>query len=474
MKKTFNINISGKVFTIDEDAYNMLSDYLDALGHAFKGFEESSDLTEDIEQRVAELLTEHQEATRSEVVTISEVESIISRIGRPEEFLEIDEIRTENDGADEDEEETIVNERSAAGAVPPPVPPVTKRLFRDPENKMLGGVCGGLGAYLNIDPTWIRLLFVALFFFSYSTIFIVYILLWIILPEARTPFQLMQMKGEPTTVENIGRKVTSYYRGEDYAPGTPQPTGWRSIPGYLSTIFSVIVKIVLIMIAIIAVPVVLALGIAFFAILIALIVYAATSITILDFPISDRAETIWALVFCLTVVISFGIPLTMLVVSLFRNNSKKEFAPMSSKWKISLVVVWIASILMAGISAKILSNEGTVMRLTQHPSTVIELNDKELDSTETELEAAETQLEAVQDALDDATDALDATSEALETKAAVKIADRAVKTAGQARSKAAQTVKESKVNANVKNPETEATTKQSVNIANSSSVNESK
>lgn len=474
MKKTFNINISGKVFTIDEDAYNMLSDYLDALGHAFKGFEESSDLTEDIEQRVAELLTEHQEATRSEVVTISEVESIISRIGRPEEFLEIDEIRTENDGADEDEEETIVNERSAAGAVPPPVPPVIKRLFRDPENKMLGGVCGGLGAYLNIDPTWIRLLFVALFFFSYSTIFIVYILLWIILPEARTPFQLMQMKGEPTTVENIGRKVTSYYRGEDYTPGTPQPTGWRSIPGYLSTIFSVIVKIVLIMIAIIAVPVVLALGIAFFAILIALIVYAATSITILDFPISDRAETIWALVFCLTVVISFGIPLTMLVVSLFRNNSKKEYAPMSSKWKISLVVVWIASILMAGISAKILNNKGAVNWLTKHTSTVIELNDEDLDSTEAELEAAETQLEAVQDALDDATDALDATSEALETKAAVKIADRAVKTAGQARSKAAQTVKESKLNANVKNPETEATTKQSVNIANSSSVNESK
>lgn len=428
MKKTFNINIAGRVFTIDEDAYDMLSDYLDALGHAFKEFEDSNDLTEDIEQRVSELLSEHLDETHSEVVTISEVEEIIARIGRPEEILEIEEVTVsrEENGTTVEEEVEVQNQSTAPGAVPPPMPPVSKRLFRDPDNKMLGGVCGGIGAYLNIDPTWIRLLFVALFFFSYSTIFIIYILLWIIVPMATTPLQLMQMRGEPTTVENIGKTVTSYYRGEE-TPTAPQPTGWKSIPGVLSKICGVLARIFLVMAMIIAIPIVLVLGLAFIGILIALIVYALTSITVI--PFDSKADIIWTLVFCLAIILSFGIPLTMLIVSYFRNTGKKHYPPLSNKWKITLVILWILSITSAGVSGKILDGRGTAELFFNRPTKVIEVTEEE------DTVSADEALEAEQEAEKAVADAKEALKEAQ------TVATEAISTAQQAVNQAEQNVK---------------------------------
>lgn len=365
MKKTYNINISGKVFTIDEDAYNLLSDYLDTLEHAFSdNEEEAKELAEDIEYRISELLTERLTASHQSVVTISHIEEIISRIGRPEEILEMEnEYETSGSAGRERQEEEIdveINLGNAReqGVNPPPVPPVRKRLFRDPNNKIIGGVCGGIGAYFNIDPTWIRLCFVLLFFFTYSSVLLIYILLWIIVPDATTPLERMQMTGEAPTFENIGKNVTSFFKNEPKTESSDKPNGWKKFFDGVTNVCGIFAKIIIILISIIAFPVVLILALALLCVVIALIIYATSSLTIPNLPF-EHSDTIWGLLCAIGFIIVIGIPLTMLVINFIRNSQSKT-APISNGWKTSLVITWIIGLILAGVSGGILKSRNTV------------------------------------------------------------------------------------------------------------------
>ncbi|MDE6668327.1 MAG: PspC domain-containing protein, partial [Muribaculaceae bacterium] len=216
MKQTLNINIAGNVFTIDNDAYMLLSDYLDTLQHAFGRNDEGQELIIDIEARIAEIFAQLIEGGQN-VITLRDVEAIIARIGRPEEMLEV----SEEFDLNSDEEKVTVECRP----VPPPyVPPVKvqKKLYRDPQGSMLGGVCMGLSWYTGVDVTWIRLIIIALCFAPivtvgsmFSSVFplsIIYLILWIVVPEARSPLQRMQMMGKAPTIDNIGRTVTDSFK----------------------------------------------------------------------------------------------------------------------------------------------------------------------------------------------------------------------------------------------------------------------
>lgn len=97
MKKTFNINISGYVFTIDDDAYDLLKDYLDTLHHAFASQEDGAELIADIEQRMAEILGQQNDGGMR-VITIADAEAIIARMGRPEEIIEDETVEWRHDG----------------------------------------------------------------------------------------------------------------------------------------------------------------------------------------------------------------------------------------------------------------------------------------------------------------------------------------------------------------------------------------
>ncbi|MEY4834878.1 MAG: hypothetical protein RI980_993 [Bacteroidota bacterium] len=186
MNKTTSINLGGYFFHIDEDAFRKLSNYFDAVRRSLSpdGREE---IINDIESRISELFTEKLGTTK-QVIGLKEVDDIISIMGQPEDYKIEDE-------APENDFQTNYTSTSS-----------TKKLYRDKDNSFLGGVLSGLGHYLGVDPLWLRIIMVILFF-GFGSGLVVYIILWILIPEAVTTSQKLEMKGEPITISNIEKKV---------------------------------------------------------------------------------------------------------------------------------------------------------------------------------------------------------------------------------------------------------------------------
>ena len=193
MKKTFNINLGGIVFHIDEDAYELLDNYLSNLRIHFSKEDGAEEIVHDMELRISELFSERL-GDKKEVITLADVEEIIAQMGKPEEFA---------DDTTQDSNEYIDEKKGV------------KRLFRNPDNKVLGGVCSGIAAYFGWDVTVLRILLIILSLpissdgtFGLKGIFLVYIIAWIIIPEAKTATEKLSMKGIKANVENIGKTVT--------------------------------------------------------------------------------------------------------------------------------------------------------------------------------------------------------------------------------------------------------------------------
>ena len=188
MNKTLNINLGGYPFIINDDAYDLLSRYLGSIHRHFKSSSSYDDITGDIENRLAELF--QQNIGNRTIVEIKDVQSAIEVMGKPEDF-----------GA-----EPIDNQSNrtfdAQGEYR-----TGKRLFRDSEDKVFGGICSGVAAYFGIqDPLWVRILFAVLFFvFGVGPIF--YFILWIAIPEATSSADRLAMRGEPINVSNIAKVV---------------------------------------------------------------------------------------------------------------------------------------------------------------------------------------------------------------------------------------------------------------------------
>ncbi|HPF52335.1 MAG TPA: PspC domain-containing protein [Draconibacterium sp.] len=184
MKKTYTIHLSGSVFHIEEDAYEVLQKYLVSLKNYFGDDEDGKEILADIEFRIAEIFTSKL-ADDKKVVTLEWVNEVIEVMGTPENFSETE------------ENEEQYGEKTKK----------KKRLYRDPEQKVLGGVCGGLAAYVNMDPVVVRLIAVLLFFLTSGVAVIAYLILWIALPKAVNAAQRLEMRGEEVTVKNIEKFI---------------------------------------------------------------------------------------------------------------------------------------------------------------------------------------------------------------------------------------------------------------------------
>ena len=171
MKKTININFQGQLVTIEETAYNQLNLYIQGLKDYFKHEQDGSEIVNDIENRIAELFGNRLKHGIT-CITDEDVESILNTIGRPEEF------DTEYDESDKREQVPPFAGNPASQLPPPPVVEERRSLYRNTNDKILGGVASGVAHYLKIDPIFVRLLFVLLA----SLLFWVYIILWIVLP----------------------------------------------------------------------------------------------------------------------------------------------------------------------------------------------------------------------------------------------------------------------------------------------------
>lgn len=188
MNKTININLGGFFFHIDEIAYQKLKRYLDAISRSLSDDPQGkNEIISDIEARISELLSERITDAR-QVINENDIEEVIAIMGQPEDYAEAED--SYNEGSS-------YNTRSTNRS--------SKKLFRDGDDKFLGGVCAGIAHYFNIDVIWIRIAFIVLVASGFSPL--AYVILWVLLPEAITTSEKLQMEGEAVNIDNIEKKI---------------------------------------------------------------------------------------------------------------------------------------------------------------------------------------------------------------------------------------------------------------------------
>ena len=194
MKKTIDINLGGMLFHMDEDAYAVLSSYLEALRRHLAATEGREEVLSDIEARIAELFSQYA-AGSSKVVTVANVQAAMSTLGQPQDFGP----EVEGEPASESSAESSSESKDR------------RRLYRDADDKVIGGVCAGFANYFSIDVVVVRVVFLVLGFFT-GFGFILYLILWAATPKAVTPAERLAMKGKPATFENIRQTVEEEFR----------------------------------------------------------------------------------------------------------------------------------------------------------------------------------------------------------------------------------------------------------------------
>jgi len=187
MNKTISINLSGMLFYLEENAYNRLFHYLNAIRQCFVGTDGGDEIIQDVEARIAELFAKY--IVTKQVILEKEVDEVIGIMGEPEVYT--DDEATAQKPTDE-------KENNEQGGI--------RRLFRDSDDAVLGGVCSGIAYYFGIDPVWLRLAFVIALFLAGSGP-LLYIILWIVIPKANSTAEKLQMRGEKVNIENIERRI---------------------------------------------------------------------------------------------------------------------------------------------------------------------------------------------------------------------------------------------------------------------------
>ncbi len=232
MKNTENISLGGYAFTIEADAYTELETYIDEIRKGFSSDPSAEEIIADIEERIAELIKE--QTVPGMVVNLPMIQEIKTRIGNPKELAQ-DEPNEEGTQAEEPKQ-----------AKPEKRNWKNRRLYRDIDNRVFGGVCSGLGAYFGIDNVIIRLIFIILFIGGLLGVdegpyilisLITYICLWIAMPAARTGEQKREMRGRPTDLKD--------YKGKDFdfdkeMKEVSQSPGGRTVKRIFSVFFGIL------------------------------------------------------------------------------------------------------------------------------------------------------------------------------------------------------------------------------------------
>ena len=339
MNKTVNINLGGIFFHIDEDAYSKLQRYLEAIKRSFTDSQGRSEIIADIEARISELFTERIKDEK-QVILMSQVEEVITIMGQPEDYLVDEEIF---------EDEPHPKQKSSS----------TRKLFRDTENAYIGGVSSGLGHYFNVDSLWIRLAWVILVVLGFGTGIFIYILLWILMPDAQTTADKLAMSGKPINITNIEEKVKEGFsnvkdsiegaadkvKNKDYTKaGDKIKSGSRSFFDAIGSIvmffFTIVAKFIGIILMIVGASTFIALFISLFSV--------GTSSFFspwwMDYVLSVNTSGIPIWLISIMVFFLVGIPfffIFLLGLKILVNNLKS----IGNVAKFSLLGLWLASFL---------------------------------------------------------------------------------------------------------------------------------
>lgn len=334
MKKTLTVNLGGTVYHIDDDAYNLLDNYLNNLRYHFRKEEGADEIVRDMETRIAELFDEYIR-TGLQVITVEQVEAVIARMGNPEDL---------NTDDDEEKKETEQHAYSNGPA---------RRLFRNPDDRVLGGVLSGLSAYFGWDVTLIRIGALVLGCFVHGLI-LAYLIAWIIIPLAKTATEKLQMRGEPINMENIGRTVTEGFdKVNDYVHSEKPRSFLRQLGNAIVKIAGFIIKFILVLLVICLTPVLLAGLVVLFALLMAATGMLASVPAVLYYSMPDVdwsligsfSSAVIGLSVCGLFVV--GIPIIGLLQLILQ--SFNVWKPMSTTTKVILTLVWFISLVVGFI-----------------------------------------------------------------------------------------------------------------------------
>lgn len=348
MKKTLTVNLGGRVYHIDEDAYRLLDRYLSNLKQHFRKQQGAEEIVTDIENRIAELFAEKLSA-HVEVITLADVEEVITRVGKPEDFGESVADSDKGWTASGTDQNRHTSEQTTQQAR-------QRRLYRDPDDKVLGGVAAGVAAYFDWDVTWVRIALVALFFVPFVNIPVVlpYIIAWIVIPEALTAGEKLHMRGEAVTVENIGKTVTDGFEKvsngvNDFIKSDKPRTALQKVLDAIIAVVSVVFKVFLVALLVVCFPALFAFAIAFVVLIVVLITLAiggwaalVNLIPMINYAPIGTSPAI-AIISTIAGLALVGIPLFGLVYAIFRQLF--QWTPMSTTSKWILIILWFISLI---------------------------------------------------------------------------------------------------------------------------------
>lgn len=362
MNKTVNINLGGMFFHIDEDAYQKLSRYFDAIKRSLSDSNGQDEIIKDIEMRIAELVSE-KHTNEKQVINLRELDEIIAVMGQPEDY------RIDPDG-----DETQKNNFNTTNRA-------HKKLYRDKDKGSIAGVCTGLGHYFGIDSVWIKILFLILASTSFGII--AYIILWIVMPEAVTTSEKLEMTGEPITISNIEKKVreefenvSDKFKNANYDKmGNQVKTGFGKFVAEISEVFLSIFKIfakilgVILIMASLAILVILFIG-----------VFTLGSSAFIDLPWQDFINAgnfsdypIWA--FGVLMFLAIGIPFFFLLLLGFKLLSP-SIKSIGNIAKYTLLALWLITIgILISIGIKQASEFAVNGRVVKKETIALQAND---------------------------------------------------------------------------------------------------
>ncbi len=316
MERTININLGGSSFCMDESAHEKLQKYLQSVEHNLGSDTDKKEVMDDIEARIAELLSELRKTQHRFVVSAEMVQIVIDRMGSPDDFMD------EQDKGSKDSFGT--KSFNYAKNL------FHRHLYRDTDNQMIAGVCAGLAHWFGISVVWIRLIFVlCLFLWGFTGI--LYIIFWLAIPEARTAAQRLDMRGENATVENIEQEIRSYEKDK-----TNDNNGCSyTLLTLLKVCLWVVGGFVLFIACMVLFGVITALCGAFSGLV------AVSPVGIITSLFSGNTGI--AVLLAILLIIVIGIPIVAVVYSLVRHINKREGLSSRAIW--IGIVVWILAFL---------------------------------------------------------------------------------------------------------------------------------
>ncbi len=347
MNKTININLGGYFFHIDETAYQKLRRYLDAISKSLSDDPQGkNEIISDIETRISELLSEKITDAR-QVVNEQDISDVIKIMGEPEDYAESEEGYA-------DTGYKYAKRQSSS----------SKKLFRDGDDKFIGGVAAGIAHYFDVDVIWIRLAFL-LFFVGGGFSLLLYIILWILLPEAKTTAEKLQMEGEPVNIDNIEKKIRREFSSmtENIKDGANDVTkkvnegfqkhGKRAKSGFqefldtlgkiIVTFFNIIGKFIGIIIIIVSASVIISFILAIFSVGSFEILGFGDDIIHMPPFMTDSVLPDWLLVICVLVLIGFPFLILLILGLRILSSNIKQFSKTTS---LTLLGIWIVALLM--------------------------------------------------------------------------------------------------------------------------------